>query len=803
MAPAGSLESLKAAIHAGADAVYIGGTKFGARAYANNLPESDLLQALDYVHLHQKKLYLTVNTLLKQEELAGQLYDYLLPYYENGLDAVIVQDIGVFNFIRKQFPDLAVHASTQMNMTHFSGIHALKNLGIKRVVTARELNLQEISEIAKTGIEVESFVHGALCYCYSGQCLLSSLIGQRSGNRGRCAQPCRLPYEVYQGGQIQNPREPYVLSPKDICTLDILPQILDAGVYSLKIEGRMKQPEYTALTVSKYRKYLDRYFSSDRPYQVEAQDIQELMDIYNRGGFSSGYYRQQNGKQMISLTRPNHQGVKAAKIQSGKTLLQLQALTHLQKGDVLEISKEAYTLGNAVKKGSTFYLQIRKNARLPKDGVVYRMRNQNLIERIRQQYIENERKISLYAHVYIQEEKPISLEITDQITTVTVVSLIPLQAQKQPLTKEKIIKQIAKTGNTIYQFENIDITLDSGLFVTPVVLNQLRRDGLQKWEEETLKSYRKSIDSKAKKILVKTKPASTGIEQADSCMEFAFSCQIETAGQYEKVIEYAELLSIRDIYCDIFSVGNPKENWKEKVHMAHEKHMKVYAALPHIFRQQSQKWLERNGTYLQELNLDGFLIRDLDGFFYIKQYWKQNQHPEAKEEFEYIWDNTVPIMNDSAWEFAKSQGCSRIILPYELNYRELKDYPVKQQEMVIYAYIPVMITANCITKTVSSCQKNKKQEEFLLKDRKKKEFFVKNVCDSCYNIIYNGKPLSLISRKQELELLEAKRFCLKFTRETKEEAERILQYVKRTWIDGETLDEILDSTRGHFYRGVE
>ena len=254
LAPAGSYEALEAAFSAGADAVYIGGSQFGARAYADNLDEEKMCRAIDLAHLQGKKLYLTVNTLLKDSEIEEQLFRYLLPYYREGLDGVIVQDFGVLELIREAFPLLPIHASTQMAVTGASGARVLEELGVKRVVTARELSLAEISDIRKqTNIEIESFVHGALCYCYSGQCLMSSLIGGRSGNRGRCAQPCRLPYEVFEKGKrLNSDKTAYPLNTKDMCTLELLPEIIRAGVTSLKIEGRMKKPEYTAGVVSVY-----------------------------------------------------------------------------------------------------------------------------------------------------------------------------------------------------------------------------------------------------------------------------------------------------------------------------------------------------------------------------------------------------------------------------------------------------------------------------------------------------------------------------------------------------------------------
>lgn len=253
LAPAGSFDSLKAAVKAGADAVYIGGSLFGARAYADNPDQELLLKGIDYCHLHGRALYLTVNTLLKEQELEGQLYDYLLPYYREGLDGVIVQDFGVMSFIRKHFPLLPVHASTQMTVTGVDGAMFLKRHGVQRVVTARELSLEEVQEIIRsTGLEVETFVHGAMCYSYSGQCLFSSMIGGRSGNRGRCAQPCRLPYTLYRGSSAVTSRPQYLMSLKDMCAADLLTELTEAGIASLKIEGRMKKPEYTARRASPF-----------------------------------------------------------------------------------------------------------------------------------------------------------------------------------------------------------------------------------------------------------------------------------------------------------------------------------------------------------------------------------------------------------------------------------------------------------------------------------------------------------------------------------------------------------------------
>ena len=311
LSPAGSFESFEAALDAGADAVYVGGNAFGARAYAKNFSREELLEAIRRSHLCGRKLYLTVNTLVKNAELQSRLYDYLAPYYEAGLDAVIVQDFGVLSFIRTYFPEMEIHASTQMTITGPAGMKYLESLGVSRIVPARELSLEEIRAMHRSSpIQIETFIHGALCYCYSGQCLMSSMYGGRSGNRGKCAQPCRLPYQISVNGRLFGKKEEYTpLNLKDMNTIDILPQILDAGVMSLKIEGRMKQPSYTAGVTRIYRKYLDKLKRDGaRNYHVEDSDREALRMLFSRGGSCTGYYEMHNGPEMVSFRNEKKTG---------------------------------------------------------------------------------------------------------------------------------------------------------------------------------------------------------------------------------------------------------------------------------------------------------------------------------------------------------------------------------------------------------------------------------------------------------------------------------------------------------------
>ena len=306
LAPAGSFDTFKAVINAGADAVYVGGDLFGARAYANNFTTDELISAINYAHLRGCKVYLTVNTLLKNDEIKNKLIEYIKPFYLDGLDAVLVQDFGTLRVLHDTFPDLPLHTSTQMTVTGSYGVRFLQKYGVTRVVMAREVSLDEMKHLhEETGMEIEAFVHGALCYSYSGQCLFSSMIGGRSGNRGRCAQPCRLPYQVLDSKMTKISTDDYILSLKDMCGIESLKELHEAGVYSLKIEGRMKQTSYAAGIVSYYRKYIDKYIA-EHNNDISKNDRQAISNLGNRCGFTNDYYFKHNSPDMVTYKKPNY-----------------------------------------------------------------------------------------------------------------------------------------------------------------------------------------------------------------------------------------------------------------------------------------------------------------------------------------------------------------------------------------------------------------------------------------------------------------------------------------------------------------
>ena len=352
LSPAGSIESVYAAVNNGCDAVYIGGKHFSARQYANNFSIKELEQTCDYCHLRGVKVYVTVNTLYKQKEIPSFL-DYIKQLYEIGVDALIVQDIGAAEIIKKYFSDMPLHASTQLTTNNLKDVNFLYQQGFSKIVLSRELSLQEVKYITEnTEAEIEVFVHGALCVCYSGQCIMSSILGGRSGNRGRCAQTCRLPYTLYR--QYDKIKEGHLLSPKDIQTITILPEIIKSGVSSLKIEGRMKNPEYVAGVTQIYRKYLDLYANSPENYEVDNKDIKILTQLFNRGGFTEGYYNTNAGSDMMSIERPKTWGLKTGFVDNYNEKISkvtIRTREPLVAGDGIEIwtQKEPHVGSNIFK----------------------------------------------------------------------------------------------------------------------------------------------------------------------------------------------------------------------------------------------------------------------------------------------------------------------------------------------------------------------------------------------------------------------------------------------------------------------
>ena len=727
LAPAGSYEGFEAAIGAGADAVYVGGAAFGARAYAKNFGEEELLRAIDTAHIHGKKLYLTVNTLLKNRELSEQLYEYLLPYYKAGLDAVIVQDMGVFRTVRELFPGMHIHASTQMTVTGPEGMKFLEEQGASRVVTARELSLEEIRRMHETSpIEIESFIHGALCYSYSGQCLMSSILGGRSGNRGRCAQPCRLPYQTVlcgerktAGQQKRNPgkgkKEVCPLSLKDISTIEILPQILDAGVTSLKIEGRMKQPGYTAGVTSVYRKYLDLlYEEGAENYRVSERDRQYLLDLFNRGGSCTGYYQMQNGPSMMAFTNEKKTGDITPVLIKKKEKLQGTLILFPGSPVILDVS--CWGIHGSASVGEVQY------------------------------------------------------------------------AQNQPLTEERVRSQMEKLGNTEYEWESLEIQMDESIFIPMKILNEARRQALEALEEEILKTYRREEVKQEKDIELCAQQYNSGKKQKN--LPIYVSCE-----EKETALALYKSEGIQGMYLNADAMEACLDEGVDRG-------IEMYLSLPHIMRDGMPKELETRIQEWLDRGMHGFLVRNLETFAILSK---------AGLADKCVLDHNMYTWNNEAVKFWEEQKIMRNTVPFELNEGEIRHRDNRNSEMIIYGYLPLMLSAQCVHKNVYGC--NHKEEWVTLKDRYDKEFTAKCVCDPwkmentnthipCYNIIYNSIPYGLLKEKPQIDKLGISSLRLAFTIEKPQDAVKIYEEFRNVYQKGENPPK-REYTKGHFKRGAE
>ncbi len=498
LAPCGTFESLEAAVKAGADAVYLGGDLFSARAFAGNFDTEALLAAIDHCHIYDVKIYMALNTLLKDDEI-GRVREYVRPFYRAGLDGVIVQDMGVVNVLKNEYPDLPLHASTQMSVSSAYGAQVLKDLGFTRVVPARELSLAEIRSIKeKVDIEIECFVHGAMCFAYSGKCLMSSFIGGRSGNRGRCAQPCRQRWSLQADTEngTRQVADQYVMSLKDMCTLEVLPELIAARIDSFKIEGRMKKPEYTASTVAAYRMARDMYLSGLGSEAQIRQAVTDMKDIYNRGGFSEGYYFRQNGPDMLSPDRPNHTGVFLGTVtRIEPPYLYVRTAIDVNAQDVCEFRTDGMqgtgsdvptlTTAEGAAKGSTLRLKGNDFKRFRKGMEVYRIRNNALLSRIEEEIIAPERQVSAQAHVTAHMGSPLVITISaadGRDIQVSCSGSIVEEASSQPSSAAVIAEKMQKTGGSGVRLD-VTCDIDINAFIRMSELNNLRRQAVSDFKD--------------------------------------------------------------------------------------------------------------------------------------------------------------------------------------------------------------------------------------------------------------------------------------------------------------------------------
>ena len=808
LAPAGSYDILMADFAAGADAVYLGGAMFGARAYANNLSQEELLRALDYAHLHDKKIYLTVNTLMKQQELEDRLLPYLEPFYKAGLSAVIVQDFGAFEAIKEAFPGLHIHASTQMTVTGAAGAKLLKEAGASRVVTARELNLAEIKAIHDNcDIEIESFIHGALCYCYSGQCLLSSFQGGRSGNRGRCAQPCRLMYTPQtsdmprtkgkglrgdENRQKDSNGSAYLLSPKDMCGLPVLPDIIEAGVYSLKIEGRMKNVNYAAGVTGIYRKYVDRYLEYGREgFKVEDSDINDLMDLYNRGAFTTGYYNNTKGREMISLKRPNHMGTKALKVlknEGGRVLF--EALEQIYPQDVFEIDKEnSFSSGSAYAKGSRFTVNLPKKYRLEKGRVLYRMKNGELTRFVEKQYVGQTLKKKIDVHLTAACDRPLELTFTDTSTgaAVTQIGAEAQAAQKQPAKKERLAEIVTALGDTPFAAETVKVDLQGELFVPVSALKELKRNCAQALEKKILGQYYRELPKGAS---VAGSVENMQIQAAQQSQTRPVTVLVTTLRQAESVYPMTD---ITDIYFDfrLFIREKDSRMMAEAVGKCKAAQKNPVLALPHILRgKDSQKGRQLMENWLAA-GADTFLVRSLEQLGLLKELSRSAVIRVITDANLYTWNTRAEQFLLKTTGTQKSLRIIRTTMPLELTAQELEQTKnaVLPRELIVYTHLPLMVSEQCVKKTLGKCDGANGR---MTMTGYRQQYQVQSVCDLCYSILYDDTVLDISKQETLIDKAAPDSIRYEFIEETAE-PDKVLTGRQNCEKTG----------RGHFELGVE
>ena len=539
LAPAGSMESMYAAINKGADAVYLGGNKFSARAYASNFDNENMQKAIDYAHSYGVKVYVTINTILKESEIE-EAVKYVGYLYEIGADALIIQDLGLFKRIKEEYEDFEIHASTQMTIHNGEAAIYFKEKGFHRLVLSREMSFEEIKHISTDlMIETEMFVHGAICVSYSGQCLMSSIIGGRSGNRGRCAQPCRMEYTLQ--GEKSGEQKGYLLSPKDMCTIEDVKDIIDTGTYSLKIEGRMKRPEYVAGVVDNYRKAVDKVILKKKYNEHEGKE--QLLQLFNRSGFTNAYLKSNPGKDMMSFNSPKNSGVPLGQIEkSGEIKLK----TSIALGDGVRNNDKGFSISKILLNG-------KEEAKANKGDIVkifpinykpgdflHKSLNKELFDELEDYIKPYSKKIILNATVKFAVNSPVALNINYKGKEYTYTGEIIQKAEKRPLDKERIREALMKSGDVPFKLNIVDFTEFEDGFMRISDLNNLRRDAIENLIKNICKESRRRRPAKKNIVVEKTK-------STNDCPTELYSCV--TKEQLKALLE----CNVKNIAFDIFS----------------------------------------------------------------------------------------------------------------------------------------------------------------------------------------------------------------------------------------------------------
>ena len=771
LSPAGSMESLKAGIQNGADAIYLGGSSFGARAAATNFDNDELIEAVKYAKLRDVNIFVTVNTSIKETEIED-LISYTDFLYKIGVDAIILSDIGIAEVLRKRYPNMELHASTQISAHSLNDVLELKQVGFDRVVIARELGIEEIKEICdNVDIDIEVFIHGAICVSYSGQCLMSSMLGDRSGNRGRCAQPCRQSYKLINKttGKIINVNGNYLLSPKDLCSIENIEKILDTGVKSLKIEGRMKRPEYVAVVTSRYRKAIDNYINNK--ITTDKKTLKEDLEaIFNRK-FTSGYLMSKNGSDIINLDKPNNVGVKVGEVLSFNlkmNKLKIKLSGKLSKGDGINLGggnigriiKDGEILDRGVA-GDIVEIDFIKNIK-PKTPV-YKTSDKQLVDNANKSFkegIEN-KKINLKCEIFIK----VGYKIKFNLENIEIFSdEIIEKANNKEAEIDKIIERLSKTGGTPYNFIFNNIFVDKNAFIPVSVLNNLRRKAIEKYEE-----YR--LDFSAKRIIYPYDNYS--YLKGEKVFNGKITLKVHNNSQLDTILENPNISEfVKEIYTEDFTL---LEKYYSKFKTLGINI--IYSALG-VIRNEEYYVLEK---YLSKINSDIF------NKVQISTWGSKNFFKSKFGTKKFNIDTYFNIYNSYSLKFfEKYFDAEDITISQEINKFEIKNLLDKSKErnsnvdMIIYGHTRSMLTEYCAMGVLTmDCHKDRRcsecaRSDYILKDNENREFrLFQDIF--CRTEIRNHLTLDLRENIKEIFELGIDRVRLDFTYENSDMVYSILK----------------------------
>ena len=795
LAPVGSQEALYAAIQNGANAVYLAGKLFNARQYASNFELDELREVVSYAHLRNVKVYITVNTLVDDSEI-NDIIDYTKFLYEIDVDGIIVQDLGYASIIRKMFPDLDIHASTQMTINNLDGVEFLKEIGFKRVVLARETPLEEIKYISSnTDIELESFVHGALCVSYSGQCLMSSLIGGRSGNRGTCAQPCRMKYSIVDkdGNLLNDWDKQHLLSPKDLNTLDDIEALINSGIMSLKIEGRMKRPEYVATVVKNYRKAIDNGKCS-----LTAEDKKDVTQIFNRG-FTKGLTLGDFGKEFISSDRPDNRGILLGKvIRADKYKIYVLLDEDVAQGDGLEfLLKSGEYKGMKApldaKKGTTIHLD--KPGYIEKDTNVYKTSSNKLLEEAKSSYRDKEIKYPIDMEIEIKiGQKPKLVVIYGNNLIEVCVDKVVESSQKISITKDKIVEQLSKLGDTTYELINIHTYIDEGAFLPLSILNQLRRDAISELDSRIGSFYKriKMDEIEYKKVksnfLKFTNQKNIGNKK--------LTIKVKNIDQFNQL----DMNKVDRVYLGFY------DNLDVAVNKAKDSGIQVYLWTDKILYKKDLENIEQ--ILKSTKDFDGVSVSNIGTLEFVKNRFDLNIHG----------DIGLNIFNSYTVDYLKDLDLNSMTLSPELNIQQIRkiaDNVGGSLEGLGYGYLPVMITKNCPMAVVKGCKNDlecktcKYAKGYGLKDRMGVTFKMDR--NEGFSTIYNSVPLMVLDSLDAITNAGIDMVRLDFNNETKyiSRLQSVFYDYLNKKIDENKVKGFMDEfkqetyiTNGHYFRGI-